>query len=113
VMSAQTLRISVSADESVRSVFVISGYPMPNARPLGDNQFEIVIPKTLPSGKYNLTAVGATSTPVESAQVTIQVEREDPANFCRFSPRSWFSPNWATECRSESRKNLKTDRSST
>jgi hypothetical protein len=35
------------------------------------------IPKTLPLGKYQLTAMGATTAPVFSTPVEIQVERED------------------------------------
>jgi hypothetical protein len=79
VMEGQPLRISVSADASVRVFGILSGHPMPDARPVGSNQYEMVIPKTVPPGRYNLTAVGVTSTDVESAPVTIQVEREDPA----------------------------------
>src|SRR5271165_137657 len=79
VMEGQALRITVSADESVRVVGVLSGYPMPAARPVGNNQFEMVIPKTIAPGRYDLTAVGLASSDVESQPVSIQVEREDPA----------------------------------
>src|SRR5450755_433424 len=79
VMEVRPLRITVSSDESVRVLGVLSGYPIPEARPVGNNQFEIVIPKTVAPGKYNLTAVGMATTDVESSPVSIQVEREDPA----------------------------------
>jgi hypothetical protein len=78
-MEGQSLHITVSADDSVRVVGVLSGYPMPEAHPSGNNQFEMVIPKTVPPGRYTLTAVGLASTDVESEPVSIEVERDDPA----------------------------------
>lgn len=77
VIEGQPVRIVVSADPSVRMIFVLASHPLPEARPVGDNQFEMVIPKTVPPSRYNLTAVGVTSTDVESEPVSIQVERED------------------------------------
>jgi IPT/TIG domain len=79
VTEGQPFRITVSADDSVRMVYVLTEHPLPEARPIGNNLFEMVIPKTVPPGRYNLSPVGATSEPVFSEPVSIQVEREDPA----------------------------------
>jgi hypothetical protein len=40
VMEGQPLRITVSADASVRVFGILSGHPMPEARPVGSNQYE-------------------------------------------------------------------------
>jgi hypothetical protein len=79
VMEGQPLRIAVSADESVRVVGVLAWHPLPDARPIGSNLFEMDIPKTLPPGDYQLTAVGVALADVESEPVMIHVEREEPA----------------------------------
>ena len=79
VMEGQPLRITVAADASVRVLGVLAGYPLPDARLVGPNQFEMLIPKTVPPGGYELTAVGLASTDVESSPVSIQVERADSA----------------------------------
>lgn len=79
VVEGQPLRITVAADASVRVFGVLSGNPLPDARLVGPNQFEMLIPKTVPPGRYNLTAVGLASTDIESSPVSIQVEREDSA----------------------------------
>lgn len=78
VSEGQPLKIVVEADDSVRMVYVLGGpYPLPDAHPIGNNVFEMDIPKTLPLGKYQVTAMGVTTTDVYSPPVEIQVERED------------------------------------
>jgi len=77
VVAGQPLRVVVAADASVRMVYVLAQSPLPEARPLGNNVFEINIPKTVSPGRYQLGAVGATTEPVFSAPVQIQVEGED------------------------------------
>jgi IPT/TIG domain len=77
VMEGQPLKIVVAADDSVRMVYVVGWTPLPSARPIGNNVFEMDIPKTVPPGKYQLTAMGVTTAPVYSTPVEIQVERED------------------------------------
>jgi hypothetical protein len=86
VMEGQPLIITVSADPSVRFVTVFAWHPLPNVRPVGPNQFEIDIPKTVPPGRYQLTAFGATTTDVESEPVSIHVERDDPAIALKVPP---------------------------
>lgn len=77
VSEGQPFKIVVEADDSVRMVWVIGWTPLPSPRPIGNNVFEMDIPKTVPLGKYQLTAVGVTTAPVYSPPVEIQVERED------------------------------------
>ena len=78
VPSGRPLRIEVAADDSVRMVYVVGSQPLPGVlRAIGKNLFEMEIPKTVPPGKYQLTAMGATSEPVFSLPVEIQIERED------------------------------------
>lgn len=60
-MEGQPLRITVAGDPSVRVFGVLAPYPLPDARPVAPNQFEMLIPKTVPPGRYNLTAVGLAS----------------------------------------------------
>jgi hypothetical protein len=79
VMEGQPFHITVSADQSVRVVGVLAWHPLPDARPVGSNLFEMDIPRTVPPGNYQLTAVGVASTLVESEPVMIHVEREEPA----------------------------------
>jgi hypothetical protein len=86
VIEGQPLRITVSADSSVRLISLIGGDPLPFAHPVGLNQFEMVVPKTVPPGKYSLTAVGVTTRDVESEPVAIQVEREDEATGLQAEP---------------------------
>ncbi|MFZ0418873.1 MAG: hypothetical protein WAM04_12310 [Candidatus Sulfotelmatobacter sp.] len=90
VMEGQTLRIVVLADDSVRMVNVMGWTPLPSARTVGNNVFEMEIPKTVSPGKYNLTAMGVTSTLVESLPVTIQIEREDTPVALQVAPLMTF-----------------------
>jgi hypothetical protein len=76
VPEGKPLLITVSASPSVRLVGVLAWQPLPYPRQVGPNQFEMTIPETVPAGSYNLTAVGVTTTDVESEPVTIHVERE-------------------------------------
>ncbi len=55
-------------------MYVIAENPLPELRPIGDNQFELTIPKSVPAGAYGLTAVGVTSELVASQPVAIRVE---------------------------------------
>jgi hypothetical protein len=78
VVEGQPLKIVVEADDSVRMVWVMGGpAPLPSVHPMGNNVFEMDIPKTVPLGKYRVTAMGVTTTDVYSPPVEIQVERED------------------------------------
>jgi IPT/TIG domain-containing protein len=77
VAEGQPLKIVVAADDSVRMVYVMGWTPLPSVRPIGNNVFEMDIPKTVPAGKYQLTALGVTTAPVYSTPVEIQIERED------------------------------------
>jgi hypothetical protein len=79
VAEGRTLKISVSADPAVHNVAVITEDPIPFPKPIGGNQFEVVLPKTIPPGRYSVTAVGVLSELVASQSVAIQVERDDPA----------------------------------
>ncbi len=85
-MEGQPLRITVSADASVRVLGVLAWNPLPDARPVGSNQYEMVIPKTVPPGSYNLTAIGLAQRDVESEPVTIRVEREDAPSLLQLAP---------------------------
>ena len=79
VNEGQPFRISVAADDAVRFVGIIGWNPLPYARAVGHNLFEMTIPNTVPLGKYNLTAVGVTTAEVASEPVTIQVENDTRA----------------------------------
>ena len=79
VVEGKPLRITVAADASVRVLGVLGWNPLPEAHLAVPNQFEMLIPKTVPPGRYELTAMGLASTDVESSPVSIQVERADSA----------------------------------
>jgi hypothetical protein len=91
VTEGRTLKISVSADPAVRNVAVMTEDPIPFPKPVGGNQFEVVLPKTIPPGRYSLTAVGSLSELVASQSVAIQVERDDPATWVDSPPLIAFT----------------------
>jgi hypothetical protein len=79
VVEGQPLRITIAADASVRVVGVLAGNPLPEARLVGRNQLERLIPKNRSPQRSVLTAVGRASIDVESSPASIHVQREDSA----------------------------------
>lgn len=86
VSSGKPLIITVSAGPSVRIFGIIGENSLPNAQLVGKNQFQMIIPKTLRPGHYQLIALGGDPAPVSSEPVSIDVEREDPATGLQVEP---------------------------
>ncbi len=75
----QTLTITVSADPSVRNIFLMTEHPLPAVQPTSSpTQFTLTLPTNISPGLYQIGAVGATSSvDVESDPIQIDVERQD------------------------------------
>ena len=79
VAEGQTLTITVSADPSVRNIYVMTQSPLPSVQPTSiPTQFTLRLPTNMAPGVYQIGAVGSNSSgDVESAPVLIDVERQD------------------------------------
>ena len=91
-----TLAVSISAGEFPNGVAILGDDPLGNTDvqiPTGSAvtlAFSLPIPANTPSGTYNLTAVGSTSSEalVTSAPVTVSVERADQPTSIQVFPSS-------------------------
>src|SRR5208337_3342184 len=79
----QSLTITVSADPSVRNIYVITQSPLPEVRPTSSpTEFTLTLPTNIPPGLYQITAVGAAAAELAaSAPVQIDVERQDTPRY--------------------------------
>jgi hypothetical protein len=75
----QTLTITVSADPSVRNIYVMTEHPLPAVQPTpSPTQFTLTLPTNISPGLYQIGAVGLAPTGLaESSPLQIDVERQD------------------------------------
>jgi len=81
VYSGRPLSVTVAATGAFQVVAVYGQDPLPDAGPLyaPPYQFTIPIPANIASGKYSLSAAGATASGQGAeSEITVDVERPDP-----------------------------------
>ena len=79
VVAGQVASITVSADRSVQSIWVMTQSPLPQVQATSSpTQFTLKLPRNITPGVYQIGAVGRNSSgDVESSPVLIDVERQD------------------------------------
>ena len=79
VAEGHVVSITVSADPSVKNLFVSAQFPLPAVQQASDpTKFTLTLPTNIDPGWYQISAVGgAPSGLVESNTVLIDVERQD------------------------------------